>query len=836
MRSANHRKIGALRGAFLALACAVAGTAFAGGPLLLVQSGDALKPARWEGTVKVYLDKGPLSTRCQRDENWNCVVDGTGNPVTEVLLDERAGDELVANTVAQWSGVKTSSFRAAIAGRSPVDINGTNVASVIGAKNQGGIQVIYDADGSVIGELTGGGGWGVLGIASPEAFAADGSTQIVEGWLIIGGAWLETTSSEPVSGVVTHEFGHAINLAHSQTNGYYARNKGEPDWGLPDGPEQAGPDQCGKVIARYPVAAEIETMYPLINPYADSPRYNSPQMATVNVADDMSALSSLYPAANFAATTGALKGRVVAKDGTSPLTGINVIARRVDSQGNPFSDAVSRISGDLTQGRLGPDGSFVMTGLVPGASYVVYIDELATGAYSTPKAILLGPEEYWNDGETGDAARDNACTSTPITLAAGETREIQVAVNGILRAPTFTHIPYALTSGISDNGQRIVGMYGNFAAPYWVWDKQNGASYLGGEGFLGAISGNGRVVGGSLSVAIDSPWGPTTQERPALWTRETGWKSIAPKNEGCGLYQSTIFDLSADGSTAVGNLWTGCNTEDVYAWVWNAKSGHRMLPKARENKQCKVPDSDESFICEGDSRANAVSGDGRVVAGYESFPELGARVGAVWTGNEVMLLRDPGGINPFDGWVGEVMGMNSAGTVAVGGQLGPDAAEAYKWTATEGVVGLGRLPGRVCYLDDALQEVCVNVDRETVANSVSDDGRVIGGSSFGEAAIYTPAMGWMLLSEFLDRNGVLEASRWFMLGAFISGDGKALAGTALPLASDYYQGFRIDLDQVYVCVGKGKTAQTLRVGFPEAMDAQLAKGATVGICPGQAPI
>ena len=182
------------------------------------------------------------------------------------------------------------------------------------------------------------------------------------------------------------------------------------------------------------------------------PSYNSPQMAIVlDDADDMAALSSIYPAANYAATTGTLMGRVVAKDGTSQLTGINVIARRVD-QGNPL-DAMSRISGDLTQGYQGPDGNFTMTGLVPGASYVVYIDQLGSGGFSTPKALLLGPEEYWNSGESGDATVDNACASTPITLAAGEVRQIQIAVNGIARAPTFTHIPYVLVSGVSDNGK-----------------------------------------------------------------------------------------------------------------------------------------------------------------------------------------------------------------------------------------------------------------------------------------------------------------------------------------------------------------------------------------------
>jgi len=168
---------------------------------------------------------------------------------------------------------------------------------------------------------------------------------------------------------------------------------------------------------------------------------------------------------------------------------------------------------------------------------------------------------------------------------------------------------------------------------------------------------------------------------------------------------------------------------------------------------------------------------------------------------------------------------------------GPLLKDAYKWTKSVGVVSLGRYPGQVCYFDWwSFQDVCE--DRETVAFSVSDDGKVVTGSSrlpaagVEEAAIYTPAMGWMLLAEFLQRQGVLEASRWQILGANVSADGKTLAGTAIPLAADGYQGYRLDLDQVYVCHGKN----TLRVGFPDAMDQHLSQGDTVGFCPGQGPI
>jgi hypothetical protein len=838
MRSTDRRVGRLLRGVLLATTCAFVSTAHAGGPLYVIAVGDAMKPARWEGTVPVYLDSGPLSTRCQRDDTGACMLDGNGNPVLEVLLSQQAGDDLIANTVAQWSSVPTSSFRAKIAGRSPVDITGANVTTVIGAENGGGIQVIYDADGSVISELTGGDGYGILGIASPELMAADGSTQIVEGWLIVGGAWLEVSSTDPVSGVVTHEFGHAINLAHTQTNGYLASNNPNAWSYYAGGPEQAGPDQCGQATAGYPAANQVETMYPFIDPWPDSPTYNSPEMAKVDDADDRNALSSIYPAAGYAANTGTLKGNIVAKDGRSPLTGINVIARRVD-QGNPF-DAISRISGDATQGLLGADGSFVMTGLVPGASYLVYIDQLRAGAFSTPKALLLGPEEYWDAGESGDASADNACRSTPITVAAGETREIQVAVNGIPRAPTFTQIPYVLPNAVSDDGRKIVGLYApSNESPYWIWDRQTfrrtgDVTYIGGRGVNIALSGNGRVVGGTVAgPTVDQGYGPFVQERAALWTRETGWQVIANNNwPGCDIFHTSVFDLSTDGTTAVGLAFKDCT--HVYAYKWTPRTGIKLLSRVGDKS----------------ARANAVSGDGSVVVGWQDSSDAYQypnRLGSIWQGNEQMLLRERTSVTDYNrqGNVGEVLAVNSAGNVAVGYEAGPDQNDSYIWSARDGTRNLGGDPIPACFFSwSEGTDVCRK--RQTVAYSISDDARVIAGETrYGDfmegvfvvdGAIFTPKLGWMQLSRFLQAQGVLEATNWVFLGAKISADGRTLIGTAAPLASDYYQGFRVDLDQVFVCHGRGRSGQTLRVDFPQGMDAHLAHGDKVGLCPRDAPL
>src|SRR5512137_2100800 len=114
MRSTNRQTGRALGAALLAAACAFAGNVFAGGALYLVPSGGTLKPAHWDVTnpVKVYLDKGPLNigSGCVLDpETYECVLNGNGNPVVPVL-DEKAGDDLVASTVYQWSHVPTSNF------------------------------------------------------------------------------------------------------------------------------------------------------------------------------------------------------------------------------------------------------------------------------------------------------------------------------------------------------------------------------------------------------------------------------------------------------------------------------------------------------------------------------------------------------------------------------------------------------------------------------------------------------------------------------------------------------------------------------------------------------
>jgi hypothetical protein len=229
-----------------------------------------------------------------------------------------------------------------------------------------------------------------------------------------------------------------------------------------------------------------------------------------------------------------------------------------------------------------------------------------------------------------------------------------------------------------------------------------------------------------------------------------------------------------------------------------------------------------------------------------------------------MLLREPKSITEWNpnGNVGEVLAINSAGNVAVGLDAGPELNDSYIWSTRGGVRNLGGDKTPFCFYSwSEAQDVCKT--RKTIAYSISDDARVITGESnysdplegvfAADGAIFTPKLGWMQLSKFLQAQGVLEATNWIFLGAKISADGRTLIGTAFPLASDYYQGFRVDLDQVFVCHrngnddrghgndngrgnGDGRSTKTLRVDFPDGMEQHLAHGDKVGLCPGDAPL
>lgn len=396
-------------------------------------------------------------------------------------LTNAEADALAAAGWASWTSIPTSSFAASVAGEIelagvPTDIVLANVAMVVGTFNGGGIHVIYDTDGTIMSGFFGTPP-GVLGIGSPE-FAAPGTSEIVESYVVLNGAGVDPADPAGASfgGVFTHEFGHAVNLAHTQVNGAFFF------FGNPTAPEGCAPPWGPGM----PPPAAIETMYPFTDV---SPGGLGVELASADHLDDKVALSNIYPAPGWPASFGSIAGTVFMPDGVTEATGINVVVRNLAA---PFLDALSVLSGEPTQGMSGPDGEYVHNGLTPGASYALFIERINGGGFPTsPMVPFPGPEEFWNAGsESASPVSDPPCALAPIPATAGVTFPASMIVNGIGAASMGTFYGSTGTAG----GGTIITI-----------DPATGSGTLVGTTGLGAVQGLaintlGHVYGTTLSA------------------------------------------------------------------------------------------------------------------------------------------------------------------------------------------------------------------------------------------------------------------------------------------------------------------------------------------------
>jgi uncharacterized membrane protein len=165
------------------------------------------------------------------------------------------------------------------------------------------------------------------------------------------------------------------------------------------------------------------------------------------------------------------------------------------------------------------------------------------------------------------------------------------------------------------------------------------------------------------------------------------------------------------------------------------------------------------------SRADGVSGNGRVVVGWQEAL-TGFRQGARWVGGTQELFTGP------DGMVGEANAANADGSIIVGQVCRPGAfleQSAWIWTSRD---GLECLPAPRRSLTATI----------AVALASSDSGRVIGGAhSFG---LESEAVLWIdrspfYLKDYLREHGVPDAFDGWVNTGFITGvspDGRILVG------------------------------------------------------------
>ena len=348
----------------------VPGIALAGGPLLYTASGD---PILWDVSQPVPFnpDQGSLG-----------------------LLSHAEAVQFVQDAFSHWQAIPTSSISFANAGELPFDVNVNNYAPFFAAGNvcDGLSPIVLDANGAIFDDIFGTGS-GVLGFAGPDCVVDTArALRITEGAAFIDGGWLDGSQANGEISValmlyvMIHEFGHYINLSHSDVNGTLFLNETDfYGFGVPPSPS-------------------VETMFPFIF-----------EEASVDLKfDDMQTASLFYPDPSLFGMATGLLGNVRFGSG-APASGVNVIARDISNLPDSlFFGATSQISGAFTTQPYARqlEGTYLLVGQA-GHSYVIQTAEIGPGGYSSDTLIPFFSQEFYS----GAAESANPLTDSPLSLA-----------------------------------------------------------------------------------------------------------------------------------------------------------------------------------------------------------------------------------------------------------------------------------------------------------------------------------------------------------------------------------------------------------------------------------
>jgi len=313
-----------------------------------------------------------------------------------------------------------------------------------------------------------------------------------------------------------------------------------------------------------------------------------------------------------------------------------------------------------------------------------------------------------------------------------------------------------LPAAVTDNGSMIVGNFNSIGAFYWM--PTTGTIASGGR-FATDVSADGRTI---VGIALNEQ----RVNNAAVWLRAAEWRTLGGfrGSPGCTNDLSEAHGTSRDGKVIVGIGWIACGT--VHAFRWEESTGMVDLG---------------STVAGVSSRAEAVSGDGRVIVGSQDAPS-NFGVGVRWIDGRQELI--PGEL----GFVGDAYGVNKDGSIVVGRNCRPPIGNdqgAWIWKEGEG-------------------PSCLPVPRRFqgpylgYARATSDDGRVVGGSQrisaeASEAVIWvdrSPAY----LKDYLRAHGAPDAfDGWVNTGEItdVSADGRILVGWGLHLLG--YRGYLVIL-------------------------------------------
>lgn len=331
---------------------------------------------------------------------------------------------LVTTSFAVWQNVSTAQITFTNGGQLASDVTSSNYMNFIDKFSDGINPMIFDTDGSIIDALLGAGASNsTIGFAGSSYFTSGPNIgKYSEGQSVMNGKFANNPFTEAqFKATFVHEFGHFIGLDHSQINAKFVSDGNTAN------------------------DAYIPTMYPTSTD-------DDAQLATLNP-DDIASISSLYPAATFATTTGRISGTVTRFD-NSVVRGANVFAKSTGA--DSLTNQISTVTDYLVQN----NGTYTIVGLAPG-NYYVSIEPVkssftggsSVGPYATSGTDLsfINPvvTEFYNAGaESSDPAVDNPNAKTAVAVSANATTSgINLIANKVPNAPITNILQYH--SGLS---------------------------------------------------------------------------------------------------------------------------------------------------------------------------------------------------------------------------------------------------------------------------------------------------------------------------------------------------------------------------------------------------
>jgi uncharacterized membrane protein len=311
--------------------------------------------------------------------------------------------------------------------------------------------------------------------------------------------------------------------------------------------------------------------------------------------------------------------------------------------------------------------------------------------------------------------------------------------------PELNDIGEGGVSGISKNGTYVCGS--NYPNLPFVWTETNGRTEIGDVGAeVFSVSNNGIVVGRFLDSNLTTTGGEPVL-RAGYWENNQwiGFEGIPGEPPLDAQSFTHAYGVNSEGNKVVGMVWH--QNWRVEACYWS------------------IPDIGIGLLGQTgnySSRANAVSNDGSIVAGWDGIQNGPDRRAYYWDPAPHFI----GGFDPTY-LVGECRGMNSDGSVIVGGSVWP-----FIWTESTG-----------------MQHVVADSSDywNGDAIGISDNGIIVGfvdpGGFNYQAFIKKP--GWsdiIYLKDFIeDSLGITTYSTWyFAFGNAISADGNVIGITAYP--------------------------------------------------------